>query len=768
MTSHSSELKDQLQAALAARGSDYVPRTQHLDSLGQPVYINRLIFEDSPYLLQHAHNPVDWYPWGEEAFAQAKLEDKPVFLSIGYSTCHWCHVMEIESFEDETIASYVNEHYIAIKVDRELLPDVDTIYMTAVMMMNGQGGWPMSSFLTFEGKPFFGGTYFPPEQFLNLLQQINKVWNEEQAKLLDQADVVTSEINRVMLAKQKATKITNATVEKALHNIVSHYDESYGGFGSAPKFPNEPNLFLLLEAAVHFDDAFDVGLLTRTLQMMAQGGIYDHVAGGFHRYSTDQHWLVPHFEKMLYNQANLSRIYLRAYEITGIAFLKQVATETLDYVLREMTDAAGGFYSATDADSEGREGVFFVWSMDELLSVLTEDEFKVAVEIFGVSEHGNFEGENILFLPDAYVDYAGASGLELNVLLEDVAAIKQKLLDVRNKRIPPLRDDKIITAWNGMMIMAFSHAGKLLGRKDYSDAAANAASYLLDKNRQDDGSLWRASLDGRPSINGKQEDYAYLAEALIQLYDDTNDERWLSEALILGNLMIERFSDDEAGGFFMSVEEPGMILPSRPKDLEDGAVPSGNSVALRVLVKLAMRTGIENYNNRAEALIAGLSEKIDQYPHAYAYLQTGLLEFLNHEHSARQYAARGNVDIESAISQDELTISIKVKPEWHINADKPLSKNLIPTLLTAYDGSPWKLVEVSYPKASIESLSFSEDKLALYKGKITITAKLEPVAVAQRGEILKLIKLKLQIQACNDEFCLAPELVPIIVSTAEH
>ncbi len=446
MFNHSTELKQQIQAAYVAKGDDYLPRTQHLDDEGQAIYINRLIFQDSPYLLQHAHNPVDWHPWGPEAFALAQRENKPVFLSIGYSTCHWCHVMEIESFEDESIARYMNEHYISIKVDRELLPDIDTIYMTAVMMVNGQSGWPMSSFLTSDGKPFYGGTYYPPAQFQNLLEQVYKTWTDDHEQYLEQANAITEEINRIMSAKQKATSITNDTIEKAVQNMLGSYDSTYGGFGRTPKFPNEPNLFLLLEAAVHFDDTFDLDVLNKTLREMAQGGIYDHVAGGFHRYSTDQHWLVPHFEKMLYNQANLARIYLRAYELTGNDFYKQVVSETLDYVLREMTDSEGGFYSATDADSEGREGAFFVWDKAELKSLLTADEFKLAVDVFGVTDSGNFEGENILFLPEPYAAYAERHKLVLGELHKDVATIKEKLLVARNKRIPPLRDDKIITA----------------------------------------------------------------------------------------------------------------------------------------------------------------------------------------------------------------------------------------------------------------------------------------------------------------------------------
>ncbi len=765
MFNHSPELKLKLQTAYAAKGSGYEPRTHHLDEQNQAVYINRLILEDSPYLLQHAHNPVDWYPWRQEAFEQARKENKPVFLSIGYSTCHWCHVMEVESFEDENIARYMNEHFISIKVDRELLPDIDTIYMTAIMMMNGQGGWPMSSFLTADGKPFFGGTYFPPQQFFTLLQQVHDTWNKKNAEILEQANLISNEINRVMQAKQQATTITNETIEKALNNVVSSFDKTNGGFGQAPKFPHEPNLFLLLEAAILLNDESIITVLNETLQMMAQGGIYDHVGGGFHRYSTDQHWLVPHFEKMLYNQANLSRIYARAYEITGIEFYKQVLTETLDYILREMTNDDGGFYSATDADSEDREGAFFVWKRSELKNTLSEKEYQLSVDLFAISEQGNFEGRNILFLPESYATYAEKNNLEISALLNKVLTIKQKLLDVRNKRIPPLRDNKIITAWNGMMISAFSAAGKILGRKDYSQAAINTANYILDKNRQNDGSLWRASLNGHPSINGKQEDYAFLAEALIQLYDDSHDEHWLNEAENITKIMLDKFWDTENGGFFMNIEEPEVRLPTRPKELDDNAVPSGNSVALRVLAKLAKRTGKEDYNNRAEALIASFSETIDKYPHAYTYLQTGLLEFLNHEHSNQQYSAKGNIRLDSTINQDKkFIITINIKPKWHINAHKPLSEDLIPSKLSIDETTAWELTEVNYPEPSIEFLSFSKDKLALYKDTITITGKLKRKTVAEKQGALRLIKLNLQLQACNNDTCLAPETVPVFIS----
>ena len=763
MFNHDAELKRRLYAAYTDKGGDYRPRTRHLDEQNQAIYINRLILEDSPYLLQHAHNPVDWHPWGRESFTRAETENKPVFLSIGYSTCHWCHVMEAESFDDETIAGYMNEHFIPIKVDRELHPDIDAFYMLAVLMMGGQGGWPMSSFLTTEGKPFFGGTYYPPQQFMSLLQQIYAAWMEKPDDVLKQAGLVTNRIDLAMSTRRQAADVGNATIKKALEGIVQSFDQSFGGFGQAPKFPNEPCLFLLLEAEIHFNSASNLNVLNKTLQSMAQGGIYDHVGGGFHRYATDRHWLVPHFEKMLYNQANLARIYLRAYQLTGLGFYRQVVTETLDYILREMTDEQGGFYSATDADSEGREGAFFTWTCAQLKACLSQAEHTLAVGLFGATEGGNFEGENILFLAESYAEYADNNDLILADLLQTVAAIKQKLLSARNQRVPPLRDDKIITAWNGMMISAFSDAGKVLERKDYARAATEAANYLLHKHRGPDGSLFRASLRGHCNIAAAQEDYAFLAEALIQLYDDTNDARWLREAQAITDAMLAQFLSEQDGGFYMAAEESA--LPVRLKELDDNAVPSGNSVALRILAKMARRTGKEQYNDTARALISGFSEKINQYPHAFAYFQTGLLEFLHDEYGHRQYAAGGNVLIDAQINnqdpQMELNIAITIKSGWHINAGGSPDGGLTAMELSADADASWQISAIDYPAPVSGSLSFASEEIPLYKDRIAITVRLKRKGHAAP---LKLIRLELRLQACNQDTCLAPETVPLIVS----
>ncbi|MCJ7816069.1 MAG: thioredoxin domain-containing protein, partial [Xanthomonadales bacterium] len=432
------DLRQQLDAALQSRGGDYQPRTRHLQPDGRPTYTNRLISEDSPYLLQHAHNPVDWYSWGVEAFARAKRENKPIFLSIGYSTCHWCHVMEHESFEDEDVAAYLNSHFIAIKVDREQRPDIDEIYMTAVQVLNRRGGWPMSSFLTPDGKTFFGGTYYPRESFMNLLHQVVKAWNEDQPGLLAQADEIADRVQRYLDQAQASGELANAAPGLAVTRLRERHDERNGGFSPAPKFPNEPDYLFLIDYARRHADADLAGLINFDLGKMAQGGIYDQVGGGFHRYSTDDDWLVPHFEKMLYNQAQLARVYLQASNLTGNREFRRVTRQTLDYVLRDMKAPGGGFYSATDADSEGHEGRFFLWSREQVRAKLSEPDANLAIELFNISESGNYEGSNIPHLSAPLSDGTPREQ-EMEKFLASVDRIRFQLYSAREERIHPGR-----------------------------------------------------------------------------------------------------------------------------------------------------------------------------------------------------------------------------------------------------------------------------------------------------------------------------------------
>jgi len=548
-TPRSSELTRQLAQELESKGTSYQPRTEHLDADGEPIYTNRLILEDSPYLIQHAHNPVDWYPWGAEAFALAKRENKPIFLSIGYSTCHWCHVMERESFEDPVIASLLNQHFIAIKVDRERRPDIDKTYMQAVTMISGSGGWPMSSFLTPDGSPFHGGTYFPPRVFGDLLQRVRHAWLNQQTQLVELSSKVADALAKQNNRQATAEKISTSAVSNAVNQALYRFDELQGGFGQAPKFPQEPLLFLLLSESERRNDTDALAALETTLDAMASGGIYDQIGGGFHRYATDNAWLVPHFEKMLYNQAHLGRVYLRAWRLTGNPFYQRIARQTLNYVLRDMTSADGAFYSATDADSEGEEGVFFLWTPAQVRQSLSPQDAELAIDIFGITENGNFEGNNILHLSATLEDLAEQQDISLEKLTTSIDRIRNQLYQTREKREHPLRDDKILTAWNGMMISTLAQAATILAEPVYLEAAERAARFLWEHNRQKSGDLYRVHLSGSSSITAQQQDYAYFAEGLLHLYDAGGEAIWLTRAQQITETMLMHFWDERTGGF---------------------------------------------------------------------------------------------------------------------------------------------------------------------------------------------------------------------------
>ena len=761
-----------LNAALKAKGDEYRPRTEHLLPDGSPRYTNRLILEDSPYLIQHAHNPVDWYAWSAEAFAKAKRENKPVFLSIGYSTCHWCHVMEQESFDNLEIARFMNQHFVSIKVDRERRPDVDATYMTAVQLLSGRGGWPMSSFLTPDGKTFFGGTYYPPDQFINLLKSMEATWRETQDVVIKQADLISAEVQSYMSTKRKAQVIDRSVIERSIQQILSRYDDIEGGFSDAPKFPNEPILFLLFDAALRYQNKTVMDAMLHSLQAMAKGGIYDQIGGGFHRYSTDPHWLIPHFEKMLYNQANLSRLYIKAYELSGDVMYERVARQTIDYVLREMTSLDGGFYSATDADSEGREGKFFVWTLDQIRETLTPEEASFTIDVFNITQSGNFEGNNILYLPVSLQAYAEQKQLPLNDVIHHLDIVRGKLLIVRDKRIPPLRDEKIITAWNGMMITALANAGYVLNDSHYQDSAIRTAEFIWSNMRNTDNTLWRSYLDGRVSVSASQEDYAYFAEALLAIYDVTGDSLWLDRAKLITKQMLSIFWDSDDHGFYMNADIPDIPIMARPKESFDSAIPSGNSVALRVFAKLVKRTDKIIYQNYATETIAAFSSSIAQHPGAYPYMMMAVSEHLYHEQGKHQYAARGNVIINmtskvvSDHNQLELTLSLNIRPNWHINADKTLDKDLIPTQIVILDNqSNWNITKVEYPEATIKSLDFSKTKLALFEGQIELKTYLKKDD-EKTSDMMNTIPLQVKLQACNDELCLPPEVLIFNISPA--
>lgn len=591
-------------------------------------FTNNLIKETSPYLLQHAHNPVDWYPWGEEAFERARKENKPILLSIGYSACHWCHVMAHESFENEPIARLMNEHFVNIKVDREERPDLDSIYMNSVMMMNGHGGWPMTVFLTPDGVPFYGGTYYPPVDrggmpgFPRILISIAEAYQAKRDEIAQSADSILSELKRIDSIKPQEGDLGHEIADQAATQLLRALDPVHGGFGRAPKFPPSMALTFLLRQYARTKDQGALDAVELTLQRMANGGMYDQLGGGFHRYSVDEKWLVPHFEKMLYDNALLSRIYLDAFLVTGKDFYKRIATETLDYVRREMTATCGGFYSSQDADSEGEEGRFFVWTPQEIETLLGEAEAKLFCRYFDVSEFGNFEGHSILHVETEVESIAKFMRVTVEELNQAIERGKHILFEAREKRIKPFRDEKMLTAWNGLMLRSFAEAARVLDRQDYLDVAVKNASFLLT-HLKENGRLLRTHKAGESKLNAYLEDYAYLADGLLALYEATFDLRWFEEAYSLAEIMIKQFWDDEEGGFFFTSSDHEKLI-TRTKDWYDNATPGGNSVAAHVLLRLALLTGDDSFRSKTEQILSLLKTAMMRSPNAFGHLLCAL------------------------------------------------------------------------------------------------------------------------------------------------
>jgi len=581
---------------------------------------NRLIGESSPYLLQHAHNPVDWHPWGPEAFQRAREEDKPVFLSIGYSTCHWCHVMESESFEDEATAALLNAHFIAIKVDREERPDVDATYMKAVQMLTGSGGWPLSVFLTPEGKPFYGGTYFPPQgiygrpSFTQVLRAITEAWRDRRADLLESSRKISDALGNLGQADSQG-QLSPETLRKAFTQLAGAFDPVLGGLGRAPKFPQPSTLMMLLNYWHRSGDDQALAMVTQTLDAMAAGGIYDHLGGGFHRYSADARWLVPHFEKMLYDQALLSKVYIQAYQVTGKDAYAAVARDVFDYVLRDMTDAGGGFYAAEDADSEGREGVFYVWEQKEIVKLLGKDTARLFAAAYGVTKKGNFEDHTSILHAVRSAEQLGKESNRSDTEIEaELAAARNRLFEHRNTRPRPHRDDKIITGWNGLMISSLAYGGAVLGEQRYIEAAQEAAQFVLDRLRAD-GRLLRYFRAGRAVEKGFLDDYAAMVLGLMDLYEASFEARWLGEAENLADQMIELFADEAGGGFFLAGHDRERLV-TRDKPSYDGAVPSGNSMAALALLRLNRMTTKERFGAAGHRVLDTFSGSMSGSPTA--------------------------------------------------------------------------------------------------------------------------------------------------------
>jgi uncharacterized protein len=637
---------------------------------------NRLAHETSPYLLQHQHNPVDWYPWGEEALGRARAEDRPILLSVGYSACHWCHVMERESFEDPETAGYMNEHFLCVKVDREERPDVDAIYMEAVQAMTGHGGWPMTVFLDPDGVPFYGGTYFPPDEsrgmpsFRMVMEAVIHAFETQRQEIRERAPGVRARLGALGEVEPRQDLPGSAELEESVARLLELADRARGGFGGAPKFPPASSLELLLARPSGTEaGAPERTVVERTLDAMYAGGIYDHLGGGFARYSVDAVWLVPHFEKMLYDNCLLARTYLHGWQALGHERYRRVCEETLDWMLREMRGSEGGFYSALDADSEGEEGRFYVWTPEQIREVLGKAAAPV-IEHYGVSEPGNFEGSNVLHLP------GGPAGAEPAGL----AAAREALLATREQRVRPGLDDKRLTAWNALAIAALADAGAVLRREDYLDAGRRCADFLLETMRDGSGRLLRTYKDGDARLNAYLEDHAFLVEALLALYEATFEERWFTAARALAETMIERFGDPERGGFFATSSDHEELI-ARRKEVGDHPIPSGNSSAAMGLLRLAALTGESRFDEAALGVFALFAQPAVQHPESFAHMLRAL-DF--HLSPTREVALVGD-DLEA------LAAVVREQPLYHrVLAGGPEGTAEPPLLAdrTTVDGKP--------------------------------------------------------------------------------
>lgn len=767
---------------------------------------NRLIHETSPYLRQHAHNPVDWYPWGDEALTRAKTEGKPIFLSIGYSACHWCHVMEHESFEDPSIAALMNEHFINIKVDREERPDLDQIYMAAVQLITRRGGWPMSVFLTPDGKPFYGGTYWPPTSrmgmrgFREILLLMHDFWVNRRPEVVESSESLVGAIGRFTSPAFEQTELDEVMLRRAEQELLSSLDRVHGGFGGAPKFPHPMDLRVLLRTWKRFGNPAALEAVVLTLEKMAAGGIYDHLGGGFHRYSTDAHWLVPHFEKMLYDNAQLASVYTRAYVRTSQKNYRQVAEGTLDFLLRDMLDASGAFHSALDAESDGVEGKYYVWSPAEVATLLTESELKIAERVYGLDQKSPFEVGSVLHLPKSIPDAAEALNLPVAELESKLDKIRSKLFTARQARPALLKDDKVLTSWNGMAIQALAEAGQAFGRHEYTDGAKRAATMLLEKLKSEDGKLLHMYRSGAAKGPAYLEDYAALVAGLLALHQSTEDLRWLTESRRLTDEMIQQCADPRGGFFINSIRHE--VLIARSKNAYDSVVPSGNSQAVRNLVRLAKLTGDNRYRDVARKTLEAFGSQFEQNPAGHAFMAIGLAEYLaafgTPEAGANPLAAlpmpgkpmppapttpppvvsekltvfaqptaevaaeHPLVKIEAAIATEQfrpgakcpVEVTLQIQEGWHINANPARPKFLKPTDLKAKFTGGATLGTVMYPKGNDLASEGIDDPLSVYEGTVVLKTTIYLPADFTATE--ETVTFTLQYQACNEKACQAP------------
>ncbi len=719
-------------------------------------WTNRLVNETSPYLLLHARNPVDWYPWGDEALERAKKENKLIFLSVGYSTCYWCHVMERKVFANPEIAEMMNKDFINIKIDREERPDLDEIYMTATQLLTQRGGWPNSVFLTPDLKPFYAGTYFPPTDmpgrpgFPTILDAVHEAWVTREAEVIESANQISETIEMVISKSFNAltaTPLNRSLITPALDYLQTSYSHAYGGFGNAPKFPSPANLEFLLSEYERSPDPSLLKMVTHTLDMMAYGGMYDQIGGGFHRYSVDAKWLVPHFEKMLYDNAQLAKVYLQAYQLTQEPRYQRITEEIFSFVFREMTAPEGGFYSALDAETDAEEGKYYVWTADEIQEVLNKKETESFTEVYGVDKGPNFEGKNVLYVP---------KGPANEETLRSVEAARDKLLTARTKREYPLLDTKIIVNWNGLMIDALAYGYHVLNDERYLAAASKAAQFILHTLRKPDGELLHTYTAGVVKQDVYLDDYAFLVKGLLGLYQATGEEQWLSQAKTLNDTMIQLFWDSKNGGFYYTKADAKHLIV-RTKKPYDSAIPSGNSVAVENLLRLG-----ENYQDYAERTLRSFAQSMSQAPSSFMYMLFALNHYLTlEEELSSETSALVTTAAEVKAERDSIfsvKLHLKIASGWHINANPPGQANLIPTTLTIDTDTPMEIVDIAYPKGRSAHFEFSDESVNVYEGSLIIPIKLKQKPNHKKSTQ---VTLKLTYQPCNETECLLPQTLDI-------
>ena len=758
-------------------------------------YTNKLAGSTSPYLLQHAHNPVDWYPWGEDAFEDAREQNKPIFLSVGYSTCYWCHVMEREVFENPEIADLMNELFINIKVDREQRPDIDEVYMTATQMMTGRGGWPMSVFMTPDLKPFYAGTYFGAEDragrpgFPTLARAMDDAWTNRYDEVISTADRAANAIRANLsgrLERAGTRPLGHAMTDAAEDRLAQSFDDRWGGFGVAPKFPKGYNFPFLLAVHERTGEPRPLDMTVTSLTRMAAGGIYDHVGGGFHRYSTDGEWKVPHFEKMLYNQAQLTIAYLRAYEATGNRVFADIARDILGYVDELMTGPDGQFYSALDAETNATEGAYYAWERDRIDDMLDADDMTLFDKVFDIAPipappgHRHPDG-GTLHMRKPIAETAADLNMPYAELRDRLDGMLSELRSVRDERELPHLDDKVIAGWNGMMIDAYAHAGRTLDESAYTDAARRAAAFVLEHLRDGDGNLLRIRRAGVSEQPAFHEDYAFMVEGLASLYRTTGEREWLDAAVDLADRARTLFWDPDAGGYYFAVETPSLI--ARSKSSRDGAIPSGNSAMAHALLDLAVLTGDERWRRRAEETITAFSGIVGNAPSGHLYMVHAIERLLTQrsgdtgasgrvdlpsladaDHASEPLDSDAHVELSADLDRAEVRpgesftvrMTLDIAPGWHVNANPASAKNLIATTVDVRSELPIEVERIDYPDAESIQTGYAGSAIDVYDGEAEIRAVCRLNDTVDGGTDTGTIRALVVFQACDDRSCLAP------------